>query len=144
MNDEVVLVLVEDQPSDAELIMRVLRKHNLANNCILLTDGAEALDFMFAQGRYADRRIDDSKIVLLDLKLPKVDGLEVLRRIKSDERTKKTPVVVVTASGEERDLKTAYELGANSYVIKPIQFGDFSKVVASLGIYWLMINKRPA
>lgn len=142
MNSVVELLLVEDKQADAELVLRVLRKNNLANSVVLLKDGAEALDFLFAEGEYSDRTVDDTKIILLDLKLPKVDGLDVLRRVKTDERTKKIPVVVLTASGEERDLEEAYRLGANSYVVKPIQFSEFSKVVQELGIYWLMVNQR--
>ncbi|MHB0977457.1 MAG: response regulator [Candidatus Aquicultorales bacterium] len=144
MDVAVELVLVEDKEADAELIIRVLRKNNLANNIILLKDGAEALDFFFAKDGYADRPVDDAKMLLLDLKLPKVDGLEVLRQIKKDKRTKNIPVVVLSASEEERDLDKAYELGANGYVVKPIKFEDFSRIVRDLGIFWLLVNKRPA
>ena len=143
MNDsEIEIVVVEDNPNDAELIVRVLRKHNLANKLVLLKDGAEALDFFFAQGIYASRAGSDlPKVVLLDLKLPKVDGIEVLRRLKSDERTRTIPVVVLTSSSEERDLKAAYALGVNSYVTKPIKFEEFAKVIAELGMYWLVLNR---
>jgi len=127
------------------LITRVLRKHNLANKLILLKDGAEALDFLFGQGSFTDEHDDGRpKVILLDLKLPKINGIEVLRKLKSDERTKKIPVVVVTSSMERRDLKDAYELGVNSYVTKPIKFDEFAKVVADLGMYWLLLNKSLA
>jgi CheY-like chemotaxis protein len=139
---EVEIVIVEDDPNDAELIMRVLRKHSVANKTILLRDGAEALDFFFAQGNFAQRRPNDAlKVVLLDLKLPKVDGIQVLRRIKSDDRTRNVPVVVLTSSAEDRDVKEAYGLGVNSYVTKPIQFEDFAKAVSELRLYWLVLNK---
>jgi two-component system response regulator len=142
---EFEIVLIEDDPNDAELITRVLRKHNLANKLILLKDGAEALDFFLGQGSFADKHDDDSpKVILLDLKLPKINGIEVLRKLKSDERTKKIPVVVVTSSMDRRDLKDAYELGVNSYVTKPIKFDEFAKVVADLGMYWLLLNKSLA
>lgn len=140
---EFEILIVEDDPNDAELITRALRKHNLANKLVLLKDGAEALDFLFGEGNFA--QVDDGKprVILLDLKLPKVNGIEVLRRIKSEERTKKIPVVILTSSREERDLKDAYDLGVNSYVTKPIQFDDFAKVVSELGMYWLLLNKSP-
>ena len=123
----------------------MLRKHNLANPLVLLHDGAEALEFLL--GKDAANNEDDSdntKVILLDLKLPKVDGIEVLRQVKSDDRTKKIPVVILTSSREDRDLKTAYDLGVNSYVTKPIKFDEFAKVVAELGMYWLMLNKSLA
>ena len=138
---EFEILIVEDDPNDAELITRALKKHNLANKLVLLKDGAEALDFLFGQGSLA--KIDDGKprVILLDLKLPKVNGIEVLRKIKSEERTKKIPVVILTSSREDRDLKDAYDLGVNSYVTKPIQFDEFAKVVSDLGMYWLLLNK---
>ena len=142
---EVEIVIVEDDPNDAELITRVLRKHNLSNKLILLKDGAEALDFLFAQGSYASQGTSVTpKVILLDLKLPKVNGIEVLQRLKSAERTRNIPVVILTSSQEERDLKDAYHLGANSYVSKPISFEEFAKVVTELGVYWLVLNKIPA
>lgn len=141
---EVEIVVVEDNPNDAELIMRVLTKNNLANALVLLKDGEEALDFLFAQGSYTNRAANNNpKVILLDLKLPKVDGIEVLHRIKSDERTRRIPVVVLTASAEERDLKNAYDLDVNSYVTKPIEFAEFSRVISELGLYWLTLNKLP-
>ncbi len=139
----VEIVIVEDNPNDAELICRVFRKHNLANQIVLLKDGAEALDFFFPPDGSAPPG-GALRIVLLDLKLPKIDGIEVLRRLKSDERTRGIPVVVVTSSAEDRDIKDAYDLGVNSYVTKPIKFDEFAKAVADLGLYWLMLNKLPA
>lgn len=142
MGRKVEIVIVEDNPNDAELILRVFRKHNIANQVVLLKDGAEALDFFFpAEGPVPGAAL---KIILLDLKLPKVDGIEILRRIKSNGRTRSIPVVVLTSSREERDLNDAYTLGVNSYVAKPIKFDEFAKTVADLGLYWLMLNKLPA
>lgn len=141
---DIQILLVEDSLDDANLVIRSLRKSNLANNLVHLADGAEALDFIFATGMYAGRNINDKpKLILLDLKMPKVDGLEVLRAIKQDERTASIPVVVMTASEEDRDLETSYALGANSYVVKPVGFEDFAKVVAELGFYWLLVNQAP-
>lgn len=138
---EFEILIVEDDPNDAELITRALKKHNLANKLVLLKDGAEALDFLFGQGAFAQMDDGIPRVILLDLKLPKVNGIEVLRRIKSEERTKKIPVVILTSSREDRDLKDAYELGVNSYVTKPIRFDEFAKVVSELGMYWLLLNK---
>ncbi len=142
--DAVDILLVEDNPNDLELALRALKKHNLANNVIVARDGAEALDFIFGTGSYAHRQIERiPKLVLLDLKLPKVDGLEVLRRIKADERTKTIPVVVLTSSQEERDVVDSYRLGVNSYMVKPVDFDQFIDSVAQLGLYWLVCNKPP-
>jgi CheY-like chemotaxis protein len=142
--NEVEVLLVEDNPSDAELTMRALKQRNLANKLFHARDGAEALDFVFAQGAFEDRKVENGpKVVLLDLKLPKVDGLEVLRRIKADERTKKIPVVVMTSSREDRDLLSCYEFGVNGYVVKPVEFEDFSRAVSELGFYWLLLNETP-
>ena len=140
----VEILLVEDSPSDAELAMRSLKKNNLANNVVHVADGEEALDFVFARNKYADRKIEDiPRVVLLDLKLPRVDGLEVLKVMKEDERTKSIPVVVLTSSREEHDLVTSYSLGVNSYIIKPVDFEKFSAAIRDLGLYWLVLNQPP-
>lgn len=142
MDTEIELVLIEDNPSDVELLMRSVKKHRLVNKIVVLKDGAEALDFFFEQnGPNTDARTP--LVILLDLKLPKVDGMEVLRRLKSDERTKEIPVIVLTASQEDRDLKDAYRYGVNSYVTKPIDFKDFDQIVSQLEVYWLIVNKHP-
>jgi two-component system response regulator len=144
ITNEVEILLVEDNPNDVELTLRALKKHNITNNVHVVKDGAEALEYIFATGTYASRDINHNpKVILLDLKLPKVDGIEVLRRIKSDERTKVIPVVVLTSSKEERDLVQSYQLGANSYITKPVDFESFVKSVAELGLYWLLLNQPP-
>jgi two-component system, response regulator len=137
----VEILLVEDNPRDAELTIRALKKRNLANNLFHVEDGVEALDFLFARGKYTDRDMKDApKVVMLDLKLPRVNGLQVLSALKADERTRNIPVVVVTSSAEDPDVNTAYQLGANSYVIKPVQFDSFLEAMAKVGVYWLMVN----
>jgi CheY-like chemotaxis protein len=142
--DAVEILLVEDNPNDAELILRVLKENKLANRIQVVEDGAEALDFLFARSAYAQRDVEAlPKVVFLDLKLPKVSGLEVLRAIKSDERTKLVPVVVLTSSQEERDIVDSYHLGANSYITKPVDFDNFAKSISELGLYWLVLNKAP-
>jgi two-component system response regulator len=142
--EAVDILLVEDNPQDAELTTRALKKHNLANRLITVEDGAEALDFIFCRGKYATRNNGQSpKVVLLDLKLPKVSGLDVLRALKQDEKTRAIPVVIVTSSREDPDIKTAYALGANSYVVKPVDFDAFAESVSSLGLYWLLVNQPP-
>ncbi|HLF93241.1 MAG TPA: response regulator [Planctomycetota bacterium] len=142
--NEIEVLLVEDNPHDAEMTLTALRKHNLANRLHHVEDGAEALAFMFATGAYSARKIECSpKVVLLDLKLPKVDGLEVLRRMKSDERTRMTPVVVLTSSNEERDVLDSYRLGVNSYILKPVDFEKFAESMRHLGLYWLLVNRSP-
>lgn len=142
--DAVEILLVEDNPQHVELTLRALRKHNLANHVLVAKDGAEALEFIFATGAYSQRRIENGpKVILLDLKLPRVDGLEVLRRIKSDERTKAIPVVVVTTSEQEQDVVESYQLGANSYIVKPVSFEKFVQAVSELGFYWMLLNKPP-
>ena len=143
-SEAVDILLVEDNPQDAELTLRALKKHHLANRLIVVEDGAEALDFIFCRGKYAARDVSNRpKVVLLDLKLPKVSGLEVLRALKQDERTRNVPVVVVTSSQEDPDIKTAYALGANSYVVKPVDFDAFAEAVSTLGLYWLLVNQPP-
>ena len=143
-SSKVEILLVEDNPTDVELTLRTLKKHNLANHVEVVNDGAEALDFIFATGAYKDRKIDKKpKVILLDLKLPKVDGLEVLRKIKSDERTKNIPVVVLTSSKEEQDRIESYRLGVNSYIVKPVDFTQFTKAVSELGLYWVLLNEPP-
>jgi two-component system response regulator len=140
----VELLLVEDNPQDLEMALRALRKANLANHIQVARDGAEALDFIFCEGPHAARKIKDGpKVILLDLKLPKIDGLEVLRRIRSDPRTKFIPVVVLTSSREQRDIVESYHLGVNSYVVKPVNFDRFVDAVRDLGFYWLLINQPP-
>jgi two-component system response regulator len=138
------ILLVEDNPQDAELTIRALKKHNLANRLFAVEDGAEALDFIFCRGKYAARNLGDSpKVVLLDLKLPKVNGLEVLRALKENERTRSVPVVIVTSSKEDPDIKAAYALGTNGYVVKPVEFEAFADAVSKLGLYWLLVNQPP-
>lgn len=142
--NEIEILLVEDNPDDVELTLRALRKHNLANNVQVARDGAEALEFIFGTGAYAGRDINHKpRVIFLDLKLPKVDGLEVLRKVKSDERTKIIPVVVLTSSHEERDVVESYKLGINSYITKPVDFDKFVLTVKELGFYWLLLNKPP-
>ncbi len=140
---DVEIVIVEDNPSDAELLLRVFRKHKVANDIIVLKDGVEALGFLLGQGAPPRQRLTP-KVIILDLKLPKVNGIEVLRQIKGDESTRSTPVVVLTSSREDRDLRDAYACGVNSYVTKPINFADFAKVVSDLEMYWLLVNRPPA
>jgi CheY-like chemotaxis protein len=142
--NEVEILLVEDNPSDAELALRALQKHHLANNVVVVTDGEEALDFVFARGAFSARKVENGpKVILLDLKLPKVDGLEVLRAIKGDPRTKVIPVVVLTSSKEENDIVESYRLGVNSYIVKPVDFDKFVEAVKNLGLYWLLLNQPP-
>jgi len=141
-DDKVEILLVEDNPHDAELTIRALKKANLANRLIHLHDGAEALDFLFAKGAYADRDIGNRpKVILLDIKMPKVDGIEVLRQLKLDEASRTIPVVIMTSSKEEQDIITSYDLGVNSYVVKPVDFDGFAKAVSELGFYWLITNQ---
>ncbi|MDP3511953.1 MAG: response regulator [Sulfuritalea sp.] len=143
-NDEVEILLVEDTAADAELTIRALKKNCLVNNLVWVKDGAEALDFLFATGVYADRdKTHQPKVVLLDLRLPRISGVEVLRRLKSDERARTIPVVVLTSSKEDVDVEECYRLGVNSYITKPVSFDEFVKVVGELGLYWLLLNKIP-
>ena len=134
---EVEILLVEDNPNDAELTLRALKQRNLANRVFVCRDGAEAMDF------FSTNAGADPKVVLLDLKLPKIDGLEVLRRLKGDNRTKSIPIVVLTSSREEPDIERAYELGANSYIVKPVDFEAFARAVSDVGLYWLLLNHPP-
>ncbi len=141
-DSDLEILLVEDNPNDAELTIRALKKKNLANKIIHLKNGAEALDFIFCEGNYKSRNINNKpKAILLDLKMPKVNGIEVLKKIKTDNRTKTIPVIILTSSAEDPDVKTCYELGVNSYIVKPVGFDNFSKAVADLGMYWLLLNK---
>ena len=141
-NKKFEILLVEDNSNDAELAMRALRKNNIANYIIHLKDGAIALDFIFGKGQYEGRNINDiPKVILLDLKMPKVSGLEVLEKLKSNELTKKIPVVVLTSSKEHPDVEKSYQLGANSYIVKPVDYDNFIKTVNDLGIYWMTINQ---
>src|SRR4030042_2234880 len=135
------MLLMEDNPQDADLTVRALKKHNLANNLIILEDGADALDFIFCRNKFSERNFSSRlKVVLLDLKLPKVNGLEVLKILKSDEHTRMIPVVMVTSSREDPDVKEAYRLGVNSYVVKPVDFNQFMEAMSKLGLYWLLVN----
>ncbi|HVH66202.1 MAG TPA: response regulator [Candidatus Acidoferrum sp.] len=141
----VEILLVEDNKDDEALTLHAFKKYNLTNKIHVVRDGAEALEYMFCTGRYANRRIiDRPKVILLDIKLPLVDGLEVLRRIKEDERTRTIPVVMLTSSREERDLLESYRLGVNSYITKPVDFEQFTESARSLGMYWLLLNRPPA
>ena len=142
-NTEIEVLLVEDNPDDAELTIRALKKNNLANKIHHVKDGGEALDFLFAQGNYSHRTIENApKVILLDLKMPKVNGIEVLKVLKTDARTQKIPVVVLTSSKENPDMQECYQLGVNSYVVKPVNFDAFSKAASDLGMYWLLINQE--
>lgn len=143
-NNGVDILLVEDNISDAELTIRALRKKNLANHLIHLKNGAEALDFIFARGAYSGRDAHATpKVILLDLKMPKVDGIEVLAQIRANEKTKKIPVVVLTSSKEDPDIAACYALGVNSYIVKPVEFDNFFEAVSQLGFYWLLLNQVP-
>lgn len=142
--EQKVILLVEDNPDDAELTRRALKSNNISNEVIVARDGVEALDYVFGTGKYAGRNpLDMPAITLLDLKLPKLDGLEVLRRIRSDERTKIMPVVILTSSKEDQDLISGYRLGCNSYVRKPVDFDEFLVAAKQLGLYWLLLNEAP-
>ena len=144
MENEIEILLIEDNPNDAEMTLRALKKKHIANTIIHLKDGAEALDFFKAKGNFEGRNVNTMpKIVLLDLKMPKVDGIEVLRYLKSNEHTKTIPVVVLTSSKEDPDIKICYELGVNSYILKPVGFENFLKAISELGFYWLILNQNP-
>lgn len=142
MNNEVEILLVEDNPADAEMTIRALKQAHLANQLVHLKDGAEALEFLFCEGQYAERNADQHpKVILLDIKMPRVDGIEVLRQIRANEKTRLIPVVIMTSSSEEQDVVMTYSLGANSYVVKPVAFDGFAKAVGELGLYWLLTNR---
>jgi two-component system response regulator len=144
MKYETDILLIEDSMHDAELTIRALKKNNLVNSLVHLKNGAEALDYIFAEGNYSDRDMSNlPKMILLDLKMPKMGGIEVLKRLKADERTKRIPVVILTSSKEDPDIHTCYDLGANSYVVKPVEFDDFVKAVSNLGLYWMILNQPP-
>lgn len=142
--DNRFILLVEDNPDDAALTLRAFKKVNIANQVVVCRDGAEALDFLFARGQYADRTADQQpSVILLDLKLPKVDGMEVLQALRGDDRTRHLRVVVLTSSREEQDIVQSYDLGANSYIRKPVDFDKFLTAVGQLGLYWLLLNEPP-
>lgn len=145
MKDKVIeILLVEDNPDDVELALIALEEYNIANRIHVVRDGEEALDFLFQRGAYESRQGADSpRVVLLDLKLPRVDGMEVLRQIKSDPRTRRTPVVMLTSSNQEKDMMQSYDLGVNSYIVKPVDFDQFKEAMRSLGYYWLLLNEVP-
>lgn len=144
-NAQVEILLVEDNADDAEMTIHALRKKNLANKLIHLQDGEEALDFLFGMGKFAGRDISiRPRLILLDLKMPKVDGMQVLAKVKSDEVTKKIPIVILTSSKEDPDLSSCYKLGANSYIVKPVEFDSFINTVTELGMYWMLLNQPPA
>jgi two-component system, response regulator len=141
---ELEILLMEDNLSDAEMTIRALKKNNISNNIVHLKDGAEGLDFIFGTGQFEGRDISKQpKIILLDLKMPKVNGLEVLQTLKSDDRTKSIPVVMLTSSKEDPDIKRCYELGVNSYIVKPVGFENFSSAITNLGVYWVLLNQPP-
>jgi len=143
MNLDVQLLLVEDNSSDAEMTVNALKKNGLANKLLHLKDGAAALDYIFGEGKYEGRRVEDTpRVILLDLKMPKVNGIEVLEKIRLDERTKRIPVVILTSSKEDPDIQKCYNLGANSYVVKPVEFDKFQKAVSDLGLYWMIVNQE--
>ena len=143
-NNIVEILIVEDSPPDLELALRALKKANLSNRIHIARDGAEALEFIFCEGEHSGRKIENGpKVILLDLKLPKIDGLEVLKRIKGDPRTNSIPVVVLTSSKEQKDVAESYKLGVNSYIVKPVNFERFAEAVQKLGMYWLLLNQPP-
>ncbi len=144
MAQDKIILLVEDNPDDEALTLRALKKNNIKNEVVVARDGVEALDYLLGAGKHAGRNVNDlPQVVLLDLKLPKVDGLEVLRRIRADERTKLLPVVILTSSKEDQDVIAGYRLGANSYVRKPVSFDEFLEAARALGLYWLLLNQSP-
>ncbi len=145
ISNEIQIILVEDNLDDAALVIRALKKNNLANHLVHLKDGVEAIDFVFGTGTFEGKGIQSKmpKVMLLDLKMPRVNGMEVLEKIKSDPNTKSIPIVILTSSAEDPDIKRCYQLGANSYIVKPVEFDNFSKAVSDLGLYWLLLNNAP-
>jgi two-component system, response regulator len=144
MYHDVDILLVEDNPNEAKLTIRSFEKNNLANKLLHIDDGEDALDFIFARGKYAARDINaQPKLILLDLKLPKIGGIDILEAIKKDHHTKKIPVIILTSSNEEPDIRRCYELGANSYIVKPVNFDSFSRAIVDLGMYWMFLNVSP-
>lgn len=141
--EAVEILLVEDSDADAELVVRALRKSNVVNNIVRLRDGVEALDFVFREGEFKERRGAQPRLILLDLKMPRLGGIDVLRRLKSDDKEKVIPVVVLTSSAEERDVVDSYQLGVNSYLVKPVEFAPFSDVIKQMGLYWAVMNRAP-
>jgi two-component system response regulator len=143
-NKVVEILLIDDNMNDAELMIRALKKNNMSSKLIHLKDGVEALDFVFCKGSFAERNFNNRpKVIFLDLKMPRIDGLEVLERIKKDEQTKSIPIVILTSSKQDQDMRKCYDLGASSYIVKPVEFDNFSKAVAELGFYWLLLNEQP-
>ena len=144
MNNGMEILLIEDNPEDAEITLRAFQKHHIANKIQVVRDGEEALECLFNTGRYAESNLMNPRLILLDLKLPKVDGLEILQRCKADPRTKNIPIVILTSSREEQDLVKSYRLGVNSYVVKPVDFHQFTDAVRQLGLYWMLLNQVPS
>lgn len=143
MNREVQILLVEDNSSDAEMTINALKQNGLGEKLLHVKDGAAALDYIFGEGKYAGRRVEETpNVILLDLKMPKVNGIQVLKRIRSDERTRRVPVVILTSSKEDPDIETCYDMGANSYVVKPVEFEAFQKAISDLGLYWMLVNQK--
>jgi two-component system response regulator len=143
-NKVIEILLIDDNMNDAELMIRALKKNNMSSKLIHLKDGLEALDFVFCKGSFAERNFNNRpKVIFLDLKMPRIDGLEVLERIKKDEQTKLTPIVILTSSQQDQDMRKCYDLGASSYIVKPVEFDNFSKALAELGFYWLLLNEQP-
>jgi len=144
MYNDVEILMVEDNANDEMLALHAFKRNNIVNKVYVVRDGAEALEFIFCTGAYAERRIENPKLILLDLKLPLVDGIEVLRQVRKDPRTRTIPVVMLTSSSEERDVVQTYALGVNSYIVKPVDFEQFNEVAKHLGYYWLLLNRQPA
>ena len=144
MYDDIEILMVEDNPNDEMLALHAFKRNNIVNKVYVVRDGAEALEFIFCTGAYAERTVENPKLILLDLKLPLVDGIEVLRQVRNHPRTRTIPVVMLTSSSEERDIVETYKLGVNSYIVKPVDFEQFNEVARHLGYYWLLLNRQPA